>query len=484
MRQLSLFLVLLFVLPVCAQQPVGPRETPPRFAPVAQAETHRIRVQNAVDGAVQVSADRGQTWRLVGRVTAPATDNVTGYLASGYTTPGTVGATAVHGIRIRVGDLGSAYPKLISILPKEFAQTPKRFGGHVSGVSGIYTNIPTGKAIFRDLSPYAGNAVYLESGDGSLALLPLNYVPRENDSLVIVVQRPVNPLREVVFENRTGGKVTATYADGTTQIVTTVIKPLLGVGRFDGTSYTGVGAVNTNHSGVITVSTAPVTTSPLLEGTGTERRGGFQIEPAYHNSRTDEAGAPQILIVGRPDKKRVPDLEGTPPLFHGCFDLSWNPHDPAHSWRAQIRRGGSAWSSLPVLLGEQPNALRGVSAIRLIRADTGDSRWRIARLNEAAHSYQRLALAQARGHALTVERGQVTIRAAAPDSRTRYVAFYIDGAFQSMSNTAPYDFAWNTTEVPDGEYVVEARAQNDASDVLSTTRTKVWVDNARRVAGR
>ena len=108
----------------------------------------------------------------------------------------------------------------------EFAQTPKLFGGLVAGTSGIYTDIPTGTRIFRELSPYVGNAVYLELSNG-LAPLPTDYSPRPNDTLDIIVQRPANPLREVVFENKTGGKVTATYVDGTTQAVTTVLKPVL-----------------------------------------------------------------------------------------------------------------------------------------------------------------------------------------------------------------------------------------------------------------
>ena len=217
MRPVLAFLALFFLaLPLRADTSPGPREVPPAFAAFAQIETHRIRVVNAAEGPVEVSSDAGKTWQLVGRVTAPATQSLTGYLASGYAPPGTIAATAVHGLRIRVGDLTSAYPKMVNILPREFAQTLKTFGGHVAGDSGIYTNIPTGTGIFRELSPYVGNRVYLE-GDG-LTPLPVNYVPHPGDTLLIVVKRPVNPLTQVVFQNKTGGDVTATYADGTTRI--------------------------------------------------------------------------------------------------------------------------------------------------------------------------------------------------------------------------------------------------------------------------
>src|SRR5579875_658128 len=111
----------LLALPLIADGPVGPRETPPQFAAVPDTEVFRIRIVNAADGAIQVSDDGGERWQLVGRVTAPATQSLMGYLASGYAPPSTVAATAVHGLRIRVGDLTSAYPLMINILPEEFS---------------------------------------------------------------------------------------------------------------------------------------------------------------------------------------------------------------------------------------------------------------------------------------------------------------------------------------------------------------------------
>ena len=487
MRPLLLtLLVFFFALAGQADGPIAPREVPPLLAPVATSETHRIRVVNAVDGAVQVSLDKGQTWQLVGRVTAPATESLPGYLATGYSQVGTIAATAVHGLRIRVGDTFHAYASLINILPREFSQTPVRFGGHVSGLSGIYTNIPTGTAIFRDLAPYAGSTVFLEAGDGRLSALPLNYVPQDGDALVIVVEQPINPLRQVVFENHAGGNVTATYADGTIRIVTHVLKAVTGVGRFDGTSYTGVGAINTNHSGVITVSTSPITTSSLLEGVGTERRGGFQIEPAYHNSQTDEAGAPSILVVGSPDKKHMPDQEGTPPLFHGEIGLAWDSNDPKHSWVAQVRRGGpdAPWLPMPVLVGNQPWSLLGIAAFRLIQAEGADDAWRTRHLAAAAQSYQAQARALAQHGKTHIVRGHITLNATTTDPRTRFAQFYVDGSFKAMSNTRPFAFSWDTDDVPDGEYVVETRAEDGNAVPIATSRTKIWVDNSQSLIGR
>ncbi len=453
------------------------------MVPIPTVETHRIRIVNAVDGAIQVSSDAGRNWQVVGRVTAPATQSLMGYLASGYSQPGTVAAVAVHGLRVRTGDTSHAYAALLNILPREFAQTPVRFGGHVSGLSGIYTTLPTGTAIFRELSPFAGNPVDLEGPNGRLTPLAVNYTPAEGDILVIRVLRPADGLRSVTFANRVGGDVLAVYQSGRMAVVTHVLKPVVGVGRFDGTSFTGVGAINTSHAGVITISTAPVTHSTLLEGVGDERRGGFQIEPAYHNSQTDEAGALPILVVGDPVKKRQPELEGTPPLFHGFFNLAWPDASGGHGWRATVQRSGSdAWQPMPTLVGLDGFALQNVTAVRLEQDDGAtDAKWLSARISEAATAYYAQAQLLARAGKTRIVRGRITIDADVSDPRTRFVVFLVDGAFKAMSNTTPFSFAWDTTDVPDGEYVVETRAEDENSAPLYSSRTKFWVDNSRHL---
>jgi len=471
----------LFLAPlVCS---IRADEKPPAFPKFTQVETYRIRIVNSVDGAIQVSDDAGKTGHRVGRVTAPATQSLMGYSASGYAQPGTVAAVAVHGLRIRVGDLDTPDPLLINVLPREFAQTPNLFGGHVSGLSGIYTNIPVGTGIFRDLSPLVGNPVYLENRvGGDPQPLPLNYIPREGDVLLIRALAPANPLKEVFFDNVAGGQVRATFADRTTRILTHVVKPVVGVGRYDGCSYTGVGALNTNHDGVLTVSTAPVTTSPLFEGIGPERRGGFQIQPAYHNAQGDGAGAPSVLVIGSRKKPRAPEMEGTPPLFYGYFDLAWSRDQPGHSWRAEVQRRHGPWQPMPTVIGDRTLALADVTALRLVRDQPGDAAWRAGEIKVAERDYAARALLVARAGKTMVTRGQITLTAAAPDRRTAYVSFYVDGQFRGVTNSAPYRFDWNTRSVPDGEYVIEALAQDASDQTLSSTRTKIWVDNGRKVA--
>ena len=203
-----LFCLLLCLLLICGLLPGYALETPPLFPAFPQVETHRIRIVNAEDGAIQISDDVGKTWHLIGRVTVPATQSLPGYSAAGYAQPSTLSAVAVHGLRIRVGDFSVSDPLLINILPREFAQTPNRFGGQVSGQSGIYTTIPVGTSIFRELSPFVGNPVERENGPGGgLSSLPLNYRPQVGDILQIIVLAPKNPLTQVFFQNKPGGEV-------------------------------------------------------------------------------------------------------------------------------------------------------------------------------------------------------------------------------------------------------------------------------------
>jgi hypothetical protein len=125
----------------------SPKEVPPDFLPPMTVEAWRIRIDNFANGSICVSSDMGKTWTVIGRVTRPADRNLPGYLAAGYAPIGTVAATAVHGIRIRVGDTSTAYPLMINIVPEEFYKVDDSFGDHLSGDSGIYTDIPTGESI-------------------------------------------------------------------------------------------------------------------------------------------------------------------------------------------------------------------------------------------------------------------------------------------------------------------------------------------------
>jgi hypothetical protein len=319
--------------------------------------------------------------------------------------------------------------------------------------------------------------------------LPVGYSPSAGDIFEIIVRRPVDPLREVVFENKVGGNVTVTYASGKTSVVTHVVQPVLGVGRFDGCSYTGVGAINTNHTCVITVSTAPITQARELEGTaGNEKRGGFQIEPAYHNSQTEEAGAPQILILGT-SHARAPELEGRPPLFYGYFDLTSDPSEPKHSWICQVKTATSAdWQPMPVLIGNQPDGLQklGIIAFRLVRGmGHEDVRWSHHRVAVDVADYTKRLRQFANAGLDTIARGTAHFSEQngmpAIPFRAVFAQFLVDGELFDFTNSRPYDWDWDTTKVADGEHVVEGRILDGDGNVLAVKRTVFWVDNQHQI---
>lgn len=139
---------------------------------------------------------------------------------------------------------------------------------------------------------------------------------------------------------------------------------------------------------------------------------------------------------------------------------------------------------MPTVVGDRPLGLVDVTALRLVRDAPGDADWRGGEITVAERDYASRAQAEARAGRSAVTRGLLAFIAAAPDTRTAFVSFYIDGQFVGVSNAAPYTFNWNTRSVPDGEYVIEAVAEDSSSQILpaSPTRMKIWVDNGRKMA--
>jgi hypothetical protein len=464
-------------------------------------ELYRIRIANRVDGAIQVSTDLGETWRLIGRVMVPATGTQEGYIAAEYARPGTVAATAVHGHRIRISaqDPSLHAPRLISIDPKEYVKLalPTSYGGHRPGVSGIYTDIPAGTSLFRELSPINGNDVFLESSSsGRLFPIPSSFRPTGTGEVIVIpVRTPKNALTSITIENKGGGKVEAAFADGTSRQVTETVQPVQGIGRFDGTAYTGVGRLNTAHTGVITVSTAPID-GALPEGKGSERRGGFQISPAWHNARTEEAGAPMVLILGEYGKPRRPLLEGKAPLFRGMVGLG--EQDKKQQPLCEMSVDGGPWEPLPAIVGSRPDVFTGPGLTRFWKGQ-GSSRTsakgvtafrltlpqrnvreasKVARV--VADNYRTLLLAQAKAGKLPIIRGLYTF-SANPTGATGAASarFSIEGQPRGFTNAPPFALSWDTRSVADGDYLIETEALNPYGDVIATTRKRVFVYNNR-----
>jgi hypothetical protein len=466
-----------------------------------ETELFRIRIVNRRDGAIQVTTDSGATWRLIGRVLNPATTVAEGYTAAQYAAPGTVAAIAVHGIRVRVGadDATLHDPLVLSIDPVEYARTEaqnpqKGYGGQVTGSAGILTDIHAGTSLFREIAPLVGNRVSRELPDGSLAPLDPAFRPTgKGETLVITVTAPRVSLTEVTFGNRVDGAVQATFSDGTSREITRVVQPLRGTGRFDGTSFTGPGRVNTDHTGVITISTAPLHPGST-EGDGPERRGGFQISPAWHNARLEEAGAPMVMTLGSdPGGPRKRELEGTAPLFMGAISLG---DGTSASALCDMSVDNGPWEPMPILVGNLTAAFTaeglnrvwkdigisrtstmGVTAFRLRLAPLGADRARES-AESAVSLCESSGYAVARTGGLPIVKGVLTVNANPTNARNvAYVRLLVEDTPRGFTNVSPFALTWNTLTVPDGEYLVEADALDADGAVLAVTRRKVFVLN-------
>lgn len=468
-------------------------------------ELFRIRVTNAVGGAIEVSPDGGNSYVPVGKVVRPATALVPGFAASRWAAPGSVAATAVHGVRVRVRPPRGKEPRgagetmMLSLVPREFHTVPKGYGGHVAGASGIYTDISCGEAIFRNLAPFVGNPVRLELED---RLVPFadDYLPRAGDRLVILVLQPPSLPREIIFENWKGGKVSAIFEGRDPQPIAQVIRPVLGVGRYDGTTYTGVGRVNTNHPGVITISTAGVTGFLLREGEGSERRGGIQIEPSTH-AKAVSFNAPQVLVVGPLEGQD--SLEGQPPLFSGYLGLFWDRRAPEHSLTVEVKIDNGAWEPMPEVLGRQDDAFTaprlndyfrrrgverritsGVTHLRLLFPRLGPEL--VARALEphqpgAGSSPIPGVAASGNGAAPTRVRGVVTLNAELKNlvdpKQVAVMMIYVDGKVSAILNVTPFRHNLDTSRLTNGRHEVEMRALDPQGDILAQKKTMILVDN-------
>lgn len=446
-------------------------------------ELYRIRFINRENGAIEVSDDGGRAYVRVGKIFRPATTTAEGFAASVFCEPGRVVATAVHGIRIKTGgcrECAREASQTISIIPKEFAHTPDGFGGYVAGESGIYTDIPTGQAIFRNLAPFVGNHVYRQVA-GQLAPIYDGYTPRDGDVILIVVTVPSRYPKAMIIENNEGGSVRLVYSDGEVKVAR-VERPVRGIGRFDATGYTGVGRINTNHTGVLTISTASIT-SGSKDGSSHETRGGFMIQPSRHAKTNFEIN--QICVVA-PVSEGQQWLEGMAPIFSGYINLAYDPSDEHNSFDVDIKTDKSDWMPLPEMIGIREDALmhlpNGAGAVTDIRVRfpelTAD--WVHAQLLHANKDYMTRGRARAQSnHAPVITDDSLTLRVDTSKLQgIGFVNFYLDGEFRGSSNTPPYSFVLDTRAIPPGEHVAVIRAMDTSGSTVKEVPQSFFVQGA------
>jgi hypothetical protein len=316
--------------------------------PIKFEEQFRIKIWNQAGGTIEVSSDKGKSWATAGHVVYPTQKvNPEGYTASKWVADGTVAATAVNAIHLKTtteAKTGSGV--IFSLLPKEFLRPPKFYRSYLSPDASIYTDIPAGESIFGGgFAPYVGNSVLLARGD--YRIVPFSgYQPTLGDRIYIIVEKPLDYPKEIVFENAIGGNVMVAFFSGTEQVIGKVLSPVTGVGRFEGTKYASVGRIRADHAGVIDISTSRL-----------GRLGGFQIVPSHHAAGMQYVNtSTQWLVVGPVDE--TASLEGQAPLFKHFIKPAYGENDVlSDDWRGKLLErflveakldGSEKWQSMPV----------------------------------------------------------------------------------------------------------------------------------------
>ncbi len=299
-------------------------------------EIARLRIENKKNGDISGSLDGGQTWKIIGHVLVPTTKtNPKGYNASKYGPAGTVVATAVNAIHLKAGQNTSIPTEkegrgiIWSLAPAAADEAGKvSLQSEVSPGSAVYTDIPGGTGIFGGVfTPFVGNPIALDNDkDNQLKPLPDKYTPALGDVWNITILRPLHYPRQIVFENRFGGLITIEYRGEKPRVIGQVLRPVLGVGRFVGSYFSGVGRLRANHNGVIDISTSP-------HG----KIGSFQIVPADHAMSTEThyiRELTQWMVIG-PVNALDPSWEGVAPLYSDFLRPRYDEDD----WNYDVMDG-------------------------------------------------------------------------------------------------------------------------------------------------
>lgn len=303
----------------------------------------------------------------IGRVIVPANRvNQEGYTASGSAGVCEVAATAVNAIHIKTNQNGNK-GVIFSLLPAEFLEKPKDYKSYYSKSSSIITDIKAGTQIFGGkYSPLVGNKVYYKMASDSSEFIPIpkGYVPQIGNVIKISVSVPAKYPSEIIFENRFGGFVTEIFTNGKQKVIAQVLKPVAGVGRFDGSKFVGVGRIRANHTGVICISTSPY-----------GEIGGFQIIPENHAMSPEMQNArllTQWLVIG-PLSAFDPSLEGVAPLFKYFIRPVYFPltkdtsvEEILNRFIVQVKIRYGEWQRMPTVVGRDDDALKDVTHIRIL----------------------------------------------------------------------------------------------------------------------
>jgi len=323
-------------------------------------EMYRVRIPNVRGGTIEVSENKGQSWKAIGHVLLPSEQvSNQGYTASRWVDDGDIAAVAVNSIHIKTDyNLSDDRGVIFSIAPFE-SYTSDMKDLLISPDSQIYTDIKGGESLFGGgYSPFVGSKIATIDASGNLYLLSTGFVPHIGNNFIIMVERPARYPKEIVFENRFGGLITIKYIDGEKRYIGQVLRPIEGIGRFLGSEYADVGRIRANHAGVICISTSPL-----------GYIGGFQIIPAGHGMSKEMITArtlTQWMVIG-PVSALDPSFEGLAPFFKYFIQPRYQEDDIDYpDWKKRLLerflvevkyKGEDAWEPMPAYYVKQGAAL-------------------------------------------------------------------------------------------------------------------------------
>ena len=318
-----------------------------------QREIFEIHLPFERGAEVRAILPDGGEWTLGRVLELPERTRWPSYSASAWGLPGAVTASAVNAVHILIG-VEEGQGRTMSVLPSETIAPAAGPG------AAIVLDCRAGESFFGAWAPPADTKIIVKS---SSVTHPLDEkLPEEGDVLIFKVFEGGAPYM-VDFENRPGGRVVA-WRKGSVDVIARVIRPLGGVGRFEGTLYQWRSRVRANHSGVIDVSTSDYGTI-----------GGFQIIPWDHATGSSEMhgvwGATQWMVIGPADGES--SMGGTEPLFAGSlvpgpsrgerlWDL-WSTY--GRKSLVMARLDGGEWTMLPDAYGRADEALKSVTHLRV-----------------------------------------------------------------------------------------------------------------------
>ena len=325
------------------------------FASVSNAENViEIKIPCIEDSEVEAILPDGEKIPLGRVLMTPSKTNYPAYTASKWSEKSSVCASAVNAVHILL-NVEKERGRIISLVPSVTIAPAAGRGSFFS------IECEAGTGLFGGFAPLTGSKVFINRNG---AEIPLTDVPKSGDVLIIRTKLPESPkIFMVDIENRPGGRVIA-HSTGGVKIIARVIRPVGGVGRFEGSKFQSVGRIRASHSGVIDVSTS-------RRG----RIGGFQIMPLKHALTSKEMFnawklTQWMIISPLPGEK---DLEGQAPLFKDSFIPGTQLNDKLPDLFSQYgrkslilcRRDGGEWERLPEFSGLYHNALKDITHLRL-----------------------------------------------------------------------------------------------------------------------